>query len=867
MTARWRGLAVLAVFAGMMVLAGQGALNAQAGGTQPGRYGFFNKGEFQALNRSDTLVALPASPAGKSFAARSGLRRDPMSDRHAVQASGLEIYQFPPTKDREALKQAVTQTLQRAIKAAGLVAQPVFEQGGALMIPGDEVVVGFPRPVTIPEAQAVLAPVAAQLGLRLETLRAQPVNAAVVKITDPADARACLVAQALSRAPGVRYSEPNLFVHLQRDLNPFPGIGPKEFPATPKAPIPLVPGSNPDAVKDQSLDAVQWVTLVSEGFEANVPGWSIGIFPGAEQAYPVTTTARSRSGNRSVYMTGQGPNGVPPPGPYPNNARSFLDSPRMNLAAAEEAYVEFWFYQKTEAPGQNLFDYTLCGVIDVNTNQSTVLSVMAVPFTGDMTADPTTRGGWRRALARIPPAFRTTDCFIRFLFISDGSVGAEGCYIDDVRIVATVEVDSDPLTNDPYSGRQYELQNQGQIAGLGNTANDLQVPEAWALQPVSPNVVLCVLDDGVDLGHPDLNLVQGYNWNNTPGGGPMDNESNHGTACSGNAGAIANNNLGVAGTAPGVKIMPVNWGNTLADFALALNTATVRGAKIISNSWGWQSPEVQAIEDAIAAALQNNIIVLFAAANGPDRPPYTYNVAFPGRLTARLPIICVGATSPTDEHKNAGSSDGLFNWGSSFIGPGPDVCAPGPWSYTTDRRGAAGYNQSQNATGVHLDYTHNFGGTSSSTPKVAGIAALMVSKNPSLTPVQARTLLRNTARDIEAPGEDDLTGAGRVDARRAVAATPLPLPPRAPSNLRARARSRTVIRLTWRDNSNDEDGFVLDVKVGRTWRRVQGMAAADSTMGDVQGLRRNTKYSFRLRAINAIGESRPSNTASTKTKR
>jgi subtilisin family serine protease len=94
------------------------------------------------------------------------------------------------------------------------------------------------------------------------------------------------------------------------------------------------------------------------------------------------------------------------------------------------------------------------------------------------------------------------------------------------------------------------------------------------------------------------------------------------------------------------------------------------------------------------------------------------------------------------------------------VGDGPDLVAPGSWSYTTDRQGSDGYDAG--------DYTSTFGGTSSSTPKVAGIAALMLSVNPNLTPAQIKSILRETADDIDEPSEDDKTGTGRVNAYQAV---------------------------------------------------------------------------------------------------
>ncbi|MGD9228944.1 MAG: S8 family serine peptidase, partial [Desulfobacterales bacterium] len=272
-----------------------------------------------------------------------------------------------------------------------------------------------------------------------------------------------------------------------------------------------------------------------------------------------------------------------------------------------------------------------------------------------------------------------------------------------------------------------------------------------------------VIDWGIDLFHPDLNVDAGYDFDGSPGGGARDS---HGTAVAGNIGAIYNNGIGVIGTAPNVKILSIFYGYTYANVAAAIDVAVAKGARVLNNSWGWVGAPSADIENAIYDALAAGRTVLFAAGNGPDRPPWTYETVFPCKLTGASSVICVGATSPTDEHKAAASSDGRFFWGSSYIGDGPDVCAPGSWSYTTDMTGVAGYNDGSGD--IDPDYFHDFGGTSSSAPKVAGIAALMLSIDPTLIPAEIKRILGATADDIDAPGADDKTGAGRVNAFKAV---------------------------------------------------------------------------------------------------
>jgi subtilisin family serine protease len=217
--------------------------------------------------------------------------------------------------------------------------------------------------------------------------------------------------------------------------------------------------------------------------------------------------------------------------------------------------------------------------------------------------------------------------------------------------------------------------------------------------------------------------------------------------------------------------MSVYMGGSYIEISKAIRHAVGKGATVVTNSWGWQGAPSSEIESAVRDALSRGVTVLFAAGNGPDRSPFTYETAFPCNLTASSAVICVGASSPTDEYKGAASSDGQFSWGSSYVGSGPDVVAPGGWSYSTDRLGAQGYNDGSRIDPLDAttaDYTPDFGGTSSATPKVAGVVALMLSSNPELSPSQIKAILRATAKAIDTPGFDDRTGAGRVDAVRAV---------------------------------------------------------------------------------------------------
>ncbi|MFN3653022.1 MAG: S8 family serine peptidase [Armatimonadota bacterium] len=755
---------------------------------QPAPYSYYYGGSLVTLKPSERFVAVRDRGAStRQFAAQASLQAHALSSRAGFRSRGYAIYALPP-QPKGGAPSAASAVLQAGARAAQEV-QPVFPDGEFLLVPTDEALVGFKAPISLRDARKYL------LGRRgTVSVTAHLDHSFLVRVNQPGNGRIFSVARTLSALPKIRYAEPNFISQRTTAQEVMPGAAPTSgvdpTPRPADGPLQGAPGAaGMEPVRGTALPS--WTTVVSADFESNPAGWTVGGEQGYSSARPGIVTTRARGGGRSTYMTGynaatQGPLGPP----YPHNTFNWLLSPLLNLTGAEEAYLEFWYYAKYENPdpGSGQFydygfvrfahpasgSYIQSTLIGLYPNSSGVLS-------GDLTIDPTTKNGWRRVLMRVPPPLLTSNVRAEFYFFSDDSLNAEGLYLDDVRIVATADVDTESISSDPYSGRQYELKNSGQLAALGGDGNDLNVPEAWAEQPVSSSIVVAVIDDGVDLQHPDLNLVGGFDAETgAAGGGPKDNQSFHGTACAGNVGAKKDNGIGVAGTAPGVKIMPISW-STFAGAANAFALAVANGAKVITNSWGHPDARSQAVDDQIRNALQANRVVLFAGGNGPDRPPFTYRIAWPAGLsgsndTVLRNVISVGMSSPTDEHKGVGSSDGGAFAGSSYLAhgglDGPDVCAPGPWSYTTDIRGAAGYNTDGNTSGVHPDYTHDFGGTSSATPKVAGIVALLLSRNPSLTPAEVKQLLKSTTKDIEQAGVDDKTGSGRVDALAALRAVP-----------------------------------------------------------------------------------------------
>lgn len=324
-----------------------------------------------------------------------------------------------------------------------------------------------------------------------------------------------------------------------------------------------------------------------------------------------------------------------------------------------------------------------------------------------------------------------------------------------------------PHTNDPFFSSQWAINNQGYLGGTVDA--DMDVDDAWNYT-TGEGIKVAIIDTGVDLNHPDLqgNLLTGYD---ATGGSSSGNQTGnaHGTACAGIVAAKANNNKGTAGVAYNAKIIPIrifvgvstndNW------VASGINWAWQNGADVLSNSYGGGSYS-STIESAINNAVNNGrngkgSVVLFSSGNDNG------SVSFPSTVGN---AISVGASSMCDERKTPTSCDGESWWGSNF-GNSLDIVAPGVKIYTTDISGSAGYNSG--------NYKSDFNGTSSACPNAAGVVALILSADPSLTQQEAREILeRNTdkvngynySNNSNQPNGtwNNEVGYGRINALRAV---------------------------------------------------------------------------------------------------
>ncbi len=307
---------------------------------------------------------------------------------------------------------------------------------------------------------------------------------------------------------------------------------------------------------------------------------------------------------------------------------------------------------------------------------------------------------------------------------------------------------SNPDPNDAQFSGLWGMKNTGQAdaAGqIGNPGSDIHVSPVWS-EGVTGNksVRVAVIDTGVDYNHPDLkanvDAASGFNFVSNTSDALDDH--NHGSHCSGTIGGVGNNGVGVVGVNWNVTIIPIKFldaqGSGSLDGAVqSIQHATKLGVNIMSNSWGG-GPFTQSLYDAINDAKKKGI--LFVAAAGNDANENDAKPSYPASYDLDN-IISVAATDNQDKLAS------FSNYGRKSV----HVAAPGVKILSTFKNGAYGV----------------MSGTSMATPHVAGISALLLSANPSLSYAQVKDLLIRSSDKVRALSRKVASG-GRVNVYNAI---------------------------------------------------------------------------------------------------
>ena len=285
---------------------------------------------------------------------------------------------------------------------------------------------------------------------------------------------------------------------------------------------------------------------------------------------------------------------------------------------------------------------------------------------------------------------------------------------------------------------RYLLQDQKAALTEGDPAQyanaKLRLPQAHTLAQ-GANVTIAVIDSGIDAKHPELVNAVADSFDAL---GSNEGPHVHGT---GIAGAIVAH-ARLMGSAPQARILGIRAfgaapnGAQSTSFVIlkALNYAAEHGAQIINMSFA--GPKDPLIERGIAATAARGILMVAASGNAGAKSPPLYPAA-------NANVIAVSATDAQDKLFTASNRGGHI----AISAPGVDIFLPAP-------------DEKYQITS----------GTSFSAAYISGLAALMLERNPALKPDEVRAILMKTARDLGAPGRDDLFGAGAADAFAAVSA-------------------------------------------------------------------------------------------------
>lgn len=446
-----------------------------------------------------------------------------------------------------------------------------------------------------------------------------------------------------------------------------------------------------------------------------------------------------------------------------------------------------------------------------------------------------------------------------------------------------IAVRTQPLyrPKDPLYPKQWHLHHNG---GRELAPNSHVFAEpAWDITRGVRSVVVAIMDDSVDVNHPDFQGMgkivaprDFYDNDFMPLPGLPDD--NHGTACAGVA-VAEENESGAVGVAPGCALMPLRTSGFLDDEAIEqlFGWAMTKGAAVISCSWGAAAvhfPLSLRQRNALTRAASEGrngkgCVIVFAAGNA-NRPVngtineqgwidnvIRGNTQWLNGFAVHPDVIAVAASTSLNRKSaysnwgkeisvcapsnNAPPGMGLQRVGYVYTPPQVRTGLEGLGIVTTDRVGGAGYSTT--------DFADDFGGTSSACPLVAGVAALVLSANPDLTAAEVRQVLQQTADKIVDPnpdpqfgfrrgtyetgGRSDWFGYGKVNAFKAVQAAQQRQAPAIAASRQIQLQNTTRLPIP----DNNPTGATSTIQVAETAliRSIQAIVELEhSFLGDVE---------------------------------
>jgi len=429
--------------------------------------------------------------------------------------------------------------------------------------------------------------------------------------------------------------------------------------------------------------------------------------------------------------------------------------------------------------------------------------------------------------------------------------------------------------NDTHFGLQWALLNSGQTINRksGLAGADIRATQAWSISTGGAGCLVAVIDSGVQLNHPDLSgniwrnpleLADGfdsdengfiddvYGWDFVDNDNNPADENGHGTHVAGTIAAVSNNGTGIAGVAWNCKIMALrflnaNGSGTTSAAISALEYAVFNGARISNNSWGgggYSSALRNTIE--IAGKQYGHLFIAAAGNSGADsdrQPSYPAAYDLPN-------IISVAATDNRDRLAN------FSNYGVTSVdlgAPGVDIAS----TYINDRY-------------VYMS------GTSMAAPHVAGVAGLIAERYPHVSFEDLALILLGSARPLPSL-EGKTTTGGMLDALSSLQnadailestsetapeeSAPDPDPeviiPSAASGLSVVNNRNSTATLNWKDNSDNESGFLVErqkLNGGGRWSASTEIDLPADTVTYTDSSGAGT-YQYRVRAYNSAGSS------------